>query len=226
MTRTSLLHAFVLTVASASIAAAQTQISSPGGLSASDAIFTNPDAAGTTYSGNVTYTATGTDLTFSSVGNAIEVDQANVNYFSTAFADNTKITYAGGYGGPSSPLTILFSKPVSEFGFGAEEFAFGSSTFTFDMFNGATMIGRFTSTGFTDDPSAGGVLAFLGARATSITSVVISDDNGDNIGVGPISYQLATGGGTTVPEPTSIALAGAGLVGLGLLQRRRRARVA
>lgn len=225
MIRTTLLHLLAFTVIGARVAAAQTQITSSAGLSAGNAVFTNPDTAGTVYFGAPTYAVTGLNLTFAAIGDTIEVDKVGQNYFGSAFPDGTTITYAGGYSGAQAPLALFFSNPVSEFGFGAEEFSLGSSTFTFDFFNGATRLGSFSAVGSNSfDPSVPGVLAFLGVRAPMITSVLISDDSENNIGIGPVSYRLATV--STVPEPSTVALAGAGLVGLGLVRCRRRSRPA
>ena len=220
MTRTPLLSVLAFTLAGAHVATAQTQIADPSGLSAGNAVFTNPDTAGTVYFGAAKYAAAGLNLTFLAAGDTIEVDKVGQNYFGSAFPDNTTITYAGGYRGAQGPLTLLFSNPVTEFGFGVEEFSLGTSTFTYDFFNGTTLLGTLTALGTNSfDPEVPGVLAFLGARAPAITSVVIRDDNSNNIGVGAVSFRLATA--STVPEPSAVALVGAGLVGLALAGRRR-----
>lgn len=229
MTRPSLAFALalVLTAAGARGAAAQaTQITSAAGLLAGNAVFANPDPAGTVRVGPAAYAAPGLTLTFTAARDTLEVGRAGVTYFGSAFPDGTPVTWAAGPGGAQGPLTLDFSAPVSEFGFGAEEFSAGPTTFTFGVFNQAMLLGTFTAFSVGSfDPAVPGVLAFLGARAPAITRVVISNDSENNIGVGPASYRLAPAA-TVIPEPSVTALAGAGLAALGLLARRRRAPVA
>lgn len=205
------------------------QLTSPSGLSASDTTLTYSGTIGSTASSPVIDLAGTNTLTFTDAGGTFEYDQANTDYFGTAFANGTNILFAGGFSGADAPITLTFANPVTEFGFNAEEYAFGPYTMSFTAFDGATDLGTFfaagcdpataSSTSPPSCPSASGTLSFEGLQSTGgITSVVISDSDGDNIGLGPITF----GSPTSTPEPSSLLLMLFGLALLGLMFLGRR----
>lgn len=205
-----------------SVKAGFIQITSPSGLSASDSTLVYPDAVGSHYTGSVSYTTAGETLTFSRPNSPLERDQAGNNYFNTAFANGTQILYAGGFSGTGAggPITLLFSQPVSEVGFGMEEFNFVNYRVTFTAFEGTTALGTFTASG--NDPNQ---LSFIGVQAFGgdfITSLQITDDAipAPNLGFGPITF----GPAAPVSEPSSLTLLGLGALGLLGYARRRRIR--
>ncbi len=198
------------------------QISSSSGLSATDTVFSIPGTTVGEVSSPVSYTTANNSLTFSAAGGSLEVDTVGYNYGDSAYPNGTRIIYAGGFSGPTAPLTLAFAAPVSEFGFGAEEFNGGNYLINYIVdftTNGIASSSVFTSAG--SDPNS---LAFIGARAAAgsvISSVVLSDAQGSNISAGPVSYANVS----AAPEPSTWALlfAGVAMIG-GVLRSQQRRR--
>lgn len=202
----------IVALSSAAVAhAGSIQFTSASQLSASDTTLTFPSTSvSTPVSSPVSYSAGGNTLTFSDAGSKFELDQVGVTYFTSGFANGTEILYAAGFSGAAAPITIDFLNPVGQVGFNAEEFAGGNENFTFSAFDNAVLIGSFMATG--NDPNS---LAFLGLSATggdAITSLVVSDTQGNNIALGPIAFGASSP--SPVPEPSTMVLMGTGLFGL------------
>lgn len=135
---------------------------------------------------------------------------------------------------PTGPLEIDFSSGVGAFGLRAQSARVDSEQFTFSTYNGAALIGTYT-TPLYDNTTGTGKAVFLGAQATGgdvFTKVVISSTSitkdpvtGDNdFYFGPLSFQQPA----AVPEASSAVGLGLGLAlfaGLALTARRRTTRI-
>ena len=196
------------------------QLGSSAGLSAGSAVHSFPDALGSSYSDTVAYAVGGNTVTFSASGDTLTRFEAGVDYLTTAFSTNTQLLFASGNFGASAPVTLSFATPVLEVGFNLEEAAFGDYVIRFTAFNGATSLGTFTASG--NDPDR---LSFVGAAATAgdvITSLLISDDQGNDLAFGPIAFGTSTEPPPPPPSvsaPASLALM---VLGLGVMTRIRR----
>ena len=207
----------VLVAASAQAFAGSIQIASSAGLSATDTTLTVSGTQSTNLGTPLSFSAGGNTLTFSNT-NGFEVVQAGSTYFDTSFANGTVILYGTGYFGSGGAATIDFSNPVGQVGMNIEEFADGPYTVSFSAYDGATLLGTYTASGSDPDGGYPSMLSFEGVQATGgdvITSLVLSDSNGDNLGIGPVTYGAAT------PEPGTFGLLLTGLAGLGEMIRRR-----
>lgn len=134
------------------------------------------------------------------------------------FPDGTKIIYDQG---PNGPVTFAFSTAIKGFGLTIDDAYGGGYTGTITEFNGASMIGSFSSS------SPNPALMFLGVldATADITSVTI-----DTTAVGNHSFafgdlslvdSVATSP-ATAPEPASIAFVLMGLAGLAASHLRLR----
>lgn len=193
------------------------QLSGASNLTAGDKVLTFP---GTSLGGSIaapaSFSAGGNTLTFTDKGNAFQIDKVGTNYSGSAFANGTDILYAQGFNGAAAPIVVAFAVPVTEIGLNAEEFAFGNYTMTFTAtvmaLDGGISTATFTASG--NDPNA---LSFLGLRTSGgavITSLTILDNAGNNIALGPITFQ------NSVAEPAPPTLLAAAWMGLTLLRRR------
>ena len=170
---------------------------------------------GTSYTGPLSFSAGAETVSFSTSAESFTTLTAGTNYFQTAYESGTTLLYGNGYSGSSGPLTISFSGGVQSVGFNAEDFNYGDELFSFTAYDGNTELGNFTATG-NDDM----VLAFLGVAADpgyEITSLLVADNDGNNISVGPLSFVPEP---APTPEPASLALLATGLTTL-LATRRR-----
>lgn len=215
--RSSVCRTLVLVLGGAAFSgsafAGSIQLTTASALPAGTSTITFPTSSpGSLSSAPVSFSAGGNTLTFSDAGGAFEYDVAGSNYFETGFPTGTGILYAEGFTGSGAPVTINFLDPATAFGFDAEEFNFGQENFTYTIFDGTHKLGTYKVQG--NDPNS---LAFIGAEATGgsvITSLVLVDAEGNDIGLGPVEFATAT------PEPGTFALLGTGLAGLLGLRRR------
>lgn len=184
------------------------------------------DARGSASATPLSYTSAGQTATFSTNdGNLLERDQANVAgdsnpYIDSNFGTGTQLIAQCGFAqsfscNPAGSVTITFARPTVGFTVSADDFDTTQAyTFTVAAFSGATLVGSLTASSLADNGASPAVLA--GLSSTPITSLVITDTaasfpDGD----------FVLGNIATVPEPGSLGVLLAGLVGIGGLARRR-----
>lgn len=210
------LLSFLLFISNAQ--AALIQLTSPAGLQASDTTLVYPDADGSSYSGSVSYSAGGNQLTIST-GQTLTRYVVGTDYSVTAFANGTPILSSGYVFANNPGGTLSFSSGVSELGFTFEDANYGDYTAAFTAYDGTRALGTYTANG--NDYLS---LAFIGVAATGgdlITRLDLSDNAGNAFTFGPISFATGTAGNggspAQVPEPASLILA---MLGLGFMTLR------
>lgn len=199
------------------------------GISGTPLAFT--DAAGTTYAtGTSASYAAGTGLTASFTSpNTLERDQTT-SYLDNNYATGTQLLVSCGLtsfiSGCATPgnVTVTLSQGVSAFQFSVDDFDLSQPyTVSAQAFNGTTSLGTISVSVKADNAVSPGILA--ATSTTAVTSVVLSSAStaggaaDGNFAIGNVSFALP--GSTTVPEPASMALLGAGLGAFSLARRRR-----
>lgn len=128
-------------------------------------------------------------------------------------------------GNLSDPILVGFSTPVSGVGAQIESLLSGPFTGQMDVFDtGGTLLGEITvdaTTTTVDDGSA----PFIGAISTAsdISYVIFSVNNGNPLF--PKAGDVAINGlDFAVPEPFTLSLFGAGILGAGAIRRRKKAK--
>jgi len=106
-------------------------------------------------------------------------------------------------------LVFNFATPIDAFGFFLSGVQLPSHTITFDEITTYSL-------GVLDPSFVEGGIAFVGFTGFGGASTVRLDFGGDIVGVDDLQY----GPGNPIPEPATLALFGAGLVGLALRSRR------
>lgn len=156
--------------------------------------------------------------------------QPGVTYTSpvTGTSNDFNIDAGGGYvggfldsligdGASTRPLTATFNGPVGAFGFDTNQLGGASESIVINFSGG----GSYSTT---LNPGSG--LTFFGfqSSAQDITSFVLQYNDPTQFGFAMDNFAFtpngAGGGGSEVPEPTSVLLVGGGLVGLAALRRK------
>lgn len=157
-------------------------------------------------------------VTFSDPGATFDVDVAGGT---SSFPSGAQVIYDGGFVGTTGTGTVrvAFSAPVTGFSLGAEDFDTFTApiTYTLTAFDsGGGTIGTQTASGYFGDTLA----TFTDLSTTPVAALTISDNDPSTAGIGLGLVAFQSGSSTPVPEPATIALLSAGLLGLGVLRRR------
>ena len=202
--------------------AAVTQLSSASQLNSGDVVVTIPGADQSMPASPLTVQQGDNTLTFTAAGGSFFRQNSDGTNFDFAAGTPLLETNSGGsFATATGPLTLSFSRGVTEFGLQAQDFAPDNEIFNFtvDSQSGTQMF----TTGTLDNTSGQGMAAFIGAAGTPtdlISSVTVSSVS-DQIGA---SNDFLTGNVTVpVPEPSSTAalcLGAAGLLGLVFARKR------
>ena len=237
---------FALAALGGTAAHAGQNVFDPNGTAAqlgAGAAATTPYSAGTpsgvgtikTVSSPYTVTSGGQTITFNATGEAANSKFESLNnqgQFDFAAGTQLLDTFDPNTNTNTGPLEIDFSKGVTAFGLSAQDSAVDQEVFTFSTYNGAALVGTYTSPLF-DNRTGSGKSVFLGAQATGgdiFTRVVISSqsfpDNPNNL---PItgSNDFYFGPLNVVPVPEASSMVSLGMVlallgGVTLIARRRR----
>jgi hypothetical protein len=126
-------------------------------------------------------------------------------------------------GGPTGPLQLDLSRPVSGIGTQVQADVFGRFRARISVYDGTTLLGSFTAAGMSEG-SANNSAPFLGVLdpyGADITSAIVSLDSCNSADPSDcndfaINQVSLTENVTEVAEPSSITLLGAGLLGLAL----------
>ncbi len=126
---------------------------------------------------------------------------------------NAFLTVGPSFAAIGAPLTIAFSSPVTAISllFALDDPADAAALSLSTNASGAATARGTLTTGFRYPE---GVLSFSGAAFTAVTLISAAPD----FQVDDLSVTLSA---AAVPEPVSLAAAGAGLAGLAMLRRRR-----
>lgn len=177
----------------------------------------------TTCGPNVTdqYASLGVTFENPSSGGQDVVDTLLTPFIPSAAGPNVLFVYQGG-GSPNqpqdTPFQILFSVPVTTIGFD-----YGSSTNSFlelDVYGSANTL--LETVDFEGSPAPIGLAGIAGVQgSTPITRVDVSYHPDFDPG---LSYNFSIDNlefGSTVPEPSTLAMAAAGFLGIALGRRSR-----
>jgi hypothetical protein len=169
----------------------------------------------TTHSSASVTATNGLGATITDAGNSIEAITQSSGW-SGNFAPGDHLLWSDGEG----PVTIAFANPITGLVFQIESDQFGPFDASMQIFAGANLLATFTTSGNSQPTGDNSAIAFGALDSLAeITRIVI---NNTSNGVGDFAINRldiqGSPGSTAVPEPTTLALVGAGAA---LLIRRR-----
>ena len=147
-----------------------------------------------------------------------QLRQQNSGWYGN-FANGDNVNWTA-YNGP---LTLMFNESFSQVGAQIQADLYGNFTAGIAAYDGGTLLGSYMESG-TSSSNADNSAIFIGVSDSTadITSVTFSITGSGDFAINQVSL-VGGSAPTPTPEPGSLALLAAGLLGIGLARRFRSA---
>jgi hypothetical protein len=179
----------------------------------------------TTHSNTVTVSQTSGDSFFSSPNN--QSFEGITESYNVGIGDALLLNDDTGSPGTFGPVTLTFSNPTTGFAAQIDSEYYGAFKGQIAVYHNATLLDTFTENGLSAPAGSGSAAIVLGAlEAQPITSVVftVPVQTGTGFNNSIVFDDLFFGNATSVPEPSTLAAFGLGVLALGGLMLRSRRR--